>query len=256
VEWLAEHHAGSGEILATGTVVDRLEKSRLTHCTPRPDAALDTGHAVFTVVPDRRMPELAAANTAYPHPYPGEFFALLVALKDADRAQQAREDIYARYLRERAVVFLSIDRNSAGRDLATLLDDLVTNALMDAVIRYTAGAETHIAGIGGGLAILTFDTPQEALDFALTVRARFVQNAIPVKTGIDVGPVLLLPNSHGRSGIAGEPVNVASKISEDAGEGGRINLTTRAAAALSSLPPGANPFEARVSGLTLTGVFV
>lgn len=256
VESLAESFARGGEILVTGAIAGQLDPARLRDCTARADARAHAGCDVFAVAPGSGLPDLAAANTAYPHPYPPEFFALLTALTDAGRATDARTAIYDRYLRECAVVFLAMVPDPSDGSLTALLDDLVTKALMDTVIRRTVGADAHIASVGGGLGILTFDTAQEALDFALTIRARFAENAIPVKTGIDTGPVLHFANTHGRSGISGDPVNIASKISEDGGAAGRINITSRAAAGLSNLPPGSNPFEVRASGLTLTGVFV
>jgi class 3 adenylate cyclase len=255
VESLAEHHARGGEVLITDGIRNAIADA-VFHCEARPELAPYAGCGVFTLRSERRMPQLPASNTAYPHAFPPEFFGLLSGLRSSDRADQLKEQIYARYLHERAIVFLSMAREPSDGTLASLLDDLVTAALMDAVIRNNAGTEGHLAGAGGGLGILTFDTPQEALDFAVTIRARFVENAIPVKTGIDIGPVLLFQNAHGRSGITGEAVNVASKISEDAGDTGRINITARAAAQLSKLPPDSNHYQISVSGRTISGTFV
>ncbi|MEI6243820.1 MAG: hypothetical protein WCQ64_02135, partial [Acidobacteriota bacterium] len=55
------------------------------------------------------------------------------------------------------------------------------------------------------------------------------------------------------SGISGDPVNTASKLSEDTGTGGRIRVSTRALQGLAA-PPDAQPFEVMVSRITLTGV--
>ena len=152
-------------------------------------------------------------------------------------------------------MFLSVEREPNDGGLATLLDDLVVNALMETVIGRLPGAAAHVTGIGGGIAILAFEQADEAVDLALTLRAQFMKNAMMVKIGIDRGAVLFFANSRGRSGITGDPVNIASKISEDAGAVGRINITARAAAAVRHLPP-SNPFQTTISGIALSGVFI
>jgi class 3 adenylate cyclase len=76
-----------------------------------------------------------------------------------------------------------------------------------------------------------------------------------VRIGIDRGTVLLFESGDGSKNVAGDPVNVASKISEDAGLAGRIRLTARAAGELD--PPAAGePFLVTVSGVQLTGISV
>ena len=85
------------------------------------------------------------------------------------------------------------------------------------------------------------------------LRARLSQNGLPVSLGIDWGPVLLLRNQSGPSGIAGDPVNIASKISEDLGESGKIYVTSRAARHLQGLSSERN-FSVKISGLLLTGI--
>jgi class 3 adenylate cyclase len=64
--------------------------------------------------------------------------------------------------------------------------------------------------------------------------------------------VLLFEAPDGSRTIAGHPVNVASKIAEDAGLSGRIGVTTRAAAQLGAAQAG-EPFQVTVSGVLLTG---
>ena len=140
----------------------------------------------------------------------------------------------------------------AGDDLTALLDDLVVNTCLDVIVRETAGRGGPIVTSGGGLSLLAYGTTGEALEFARALRARAADNGIPVRIGIDEGPVLLFEAPDGSKTIAGDPINVASKIAEDAGLAGRIGVTTRAATQLGGAPAG-EPFQVTVSGVLLTG---
>ena len=252
VEYVAEHHAGPGEILATATVRDRCPDT--FQFRPRTD--LHAHGAIFSVSNAPRMRELEAVNRRYPHPWPAEFFERLLALKSAAERDTLRQEIYDAYLKRLVVVFVSRHRQpGAALTTSTLLDDLIANVLFDALISGLDAARGHVAGLGGGLGILTFDGAPEALEAADALRRRFAANSLPIKIGMASGPVLFFSNPRGPSGIAGSPVNIASKISEDAGLAGRINIASDVAA---QLPPQSNasPFEITIGGVVLHGVTV
>jgi hypothetical protein len=255
VESLAENDARAGEILVTAAMAERVAHEADDRFTPAPDLRTSDRTTVFRFATPARMAGLAATAVRYPHPFPEEFFSRLSALGTAPDRDAAKQAIYEQYLRERVILFLSVEREASDGALATLLDDLVVNALIEAVIARLPGAGTHLAGIGGGIAILAFEQADEAVDLAITLRAHFMRNAMMVKIGIDRGQVLFAANARGRSGIAGDPVNIASKISEDAGAVGRINITARAAATIPSLPD-SQPFQTTISGVRLSGVFI
>jgi hypothetical protein len=255
VELLAERDAHNGEVLVTAAMIDRVAGGADERFTPAPDVRACDGSAVSRFATAARMADLAATAVRYPHPFPDKFFTQVSALETAPDREAAKRAIYDQYLCDRVIVFLSVEREPSDGGLATLLDDLVVNALIETVIGRLPGAATHVTGIGGGIAILAFEQADEAVDLAITLRARFMQNAMMVKIGIARGPVLFFANSRGRNGITGDPVNIASKISEDAGAVGRINITARAAASMSHLPD-AQPFQTTISGITLRGVFI
>ena len=81
---------------------------------------------------------------------------------------------------------------------------------------------------------------------------KIVQAKSEPEVGMAGGPVLLFSNPRGPSGITGSPVNVASKLSEDAGIPGRINIAGSLAAELRGLG-GADPFAVDVGGVVLSG---
>jgi class 3 adenylate cyclase len=255
VENIAENHAGPGDVLVTQAVLDCCPGE--LSFTPRDGlTAASQGAAVFALSGGPGMRLLHAPERRYPHPYPDEFFDRLMALKHADEPDRARRDIYDEYLKERVVVFIARSKAARGaRTGAALLDELVANVLLDAVVSGLEGIRGRIAGMGGGLGILTFETSQEAIDAAQALRRLCAANGLVVKIGMASGPVLLFSNPRGPSGIAGSPVNVASKLSEDAGIPGRINIAGNVAAGLDGLD-GADPFAVTVHGVVLRGLTV
>jgi len=253
VEFIAEHQAGPGEILVTTAVRDGCPEFEFQ---PRPELDGHGAGAIFALSHAPRMRQLEGANRRYPHPWPADFFDRLLALKTSAERDSLRQQIYEAYLKRLVVVFVSRDRQpGAALTTTTLLDDLIANVLFDALISGLDAARSHVAGLGGGLGILTFEGAPEALDTADALRRRFAANSLPIKIGMASGPVLYFSNPRGPSGIAGSPVNIASKISEDAGKAGRINIASDVAA---QLPPqsGATPFEITIGGVVLHGVTV
>jgi hypothetical protein len=254
VEGLAEHHAGPGEILLTREAVAGLPDVAPYALRPRDDLAGHHAAGVFTLGEARRRPDLAAGSPRYPHPFTDDFFDALLGLDTEPDPGAVKRRLYSRYQCERAIALVARERPpDAADDLTALLDDLVVNTCLDAIVRETAGRGAPLVTSGGGLALLAYGAPGEALGFARAVRARAEANEIPVRIGIDHGPVLLFEEPSGFRSIAGDPINVASKIAEDAGLAGRIGLTTRAAAQLGPAPAG-EPFQVTVSNVLLTGL--
>jgi class 3 adenylate cyclase len=254
VEVLAEHHAGPGEILLTGQGVAALPDASPYPLRAREDLAAYHATGVFALAARRRLPDLAAMDPRYPHPFTDEFFESLLGLDMAPDPSAVKRRLYAAYQRERVIALVVREPSDpAGDDLTAMLDDLVTNTCLDAIVRETVGSGDPIVTSGGGLAVLAFGTVGEALEVSRALRARSGDNAIPVRIGIDRGPVLLFENPDGSRNVAGDPVNVASKLSEDAGRAGRISVTSRAAAELSPAPAG-EPFQVTVSSVLLSGL--
>jgi class 3 adenylate cyclase len=253
VESLAEHHAGPDEILVTGEAIAGLARPSAFRFRLREDLASRHPGGVFGLIAGPRMPDLVATDVRYPHGYTEEFFRFLLDLDPRPDPRAVREKLYGTYQRERVIAFVVRDRPSReGDDLAAMLDELVVDALLDTVVGETVGRD-HVAQSGGGLAVLAFAASREALAAALELRERFAQNGIAARIGIDRGPVLFFENRDGPKGVAGDPINTASKISEDAGRAGKISLTTRVTAELGPLP-GGEPFQVTVSDVRLTGI--
>ena len=188
----------------------------------------------------------------YPHAFTDEFIGMHHAIDEAPDQDEAIRDIYTRYLRAVAVVFLARHRPQAEKDVASMLDDLLTNALLETIVRERKPG-SHLVMCGGSIALLVFDDVGEALDFASDIRSEFVRNDLPVKIGVDYGAILFFERSDGSKNLVGDPVNVSSKISEDAGQPGRIALTDRAAQLLPRDLGNAEPFHVTISKVGLSG---
>jgi class 3 adenylate cyclase len=180
---------------------------------------------------------------------------MLNAIDDAPSKEAAISDIYAHFLRASAIVFIARDRTKADRSLATMMDDLVTNALLEKLVR-DADPGSALVECGGGLAVLVFTDVGEALDFAVEQRGRFETNGLPVKIGVDYGAILFFESEGGRKNLVGDPVNTASKISEDAGRPGRVSITNRAVELLPRTPSNAEPFTTTISNVSISGYWL
>src|SRR5262245_25611625 len=105
VEELAEHHAGPGEILLTGEAVAAaaLADPSPYRLVPRADLAAYHPGGVFALAAGRRLPDLAARDERYPHPFTDGFFESLVSLDTAPDPVAVKRRLYAAYQREQAV---------------------------------------------------------------------------------------------------------------------------------------------------------
>jgi hypothetical protein len=255
VEKLAEDDAKGAEILVTHELVQRLEAPGAYALTRRTDLDALHGPGVFSLASSRRLPALRESESLYPHPFPPEFFAML--RDPVRRAEAVANQAAGAQMVERFVVFLV--RKGAARsqeDLASVLDELLLNERMNAIVQESLGGSAQVAETTGGLSIVVFERGREAVDFAHAARERFRARALAVSLGIDCGPVLLFPKGPGRAGsVAGDPINLSSKISEDLGEAGRIRITERAAEGLSGVD-GAERFEETISGVRICGVIL
>jgi hypothetical protein len=253
VELLAESYARGAEILATHELVQRLRVPGQYALERRVD--LDAVHpsGAFSVRSPRRLVSLRESESEYPHPFPPELFGLLRQTKGGCAGHANAVAIHGVQQRDCFVVFLARKgRATSQEQLASVLDELLQNEAMTAVVHETVNVTEHLAESASALAILVFERGGEALDVARTIRDRFRAKGLGVAIGIDRGPVLLFGKG-ASGGIAGDPINLSSKISEDLGEAGKIRITERAARTIEGLA-GNDRFEELISGVVVRGV--
>jgi len=252
VEGLAEDHARAGEVLVTAEWLARSPAPSGCQLLPRPDLQALHPAGVFAVDTCRRRPELREHDHDYPPPFPRPFLEVLRRLT-SEPTDPLRAATYERYLRELAVVFVSVVSEAADRPtLPRLLDRLLLAGVVDAIVKGRLGLAERVYGTGQGYVIVAFADPRQALATAREIRALFAEGGLEVRVGVDVGPVLAFEDPPGPRQIAGGPVNIASKLSVDAGVTGAIQITDRAFRSLGQAPGGTR-FELDISSVRLTG---
>jgi hypothetical protein len=257
VELLAETYARGSEILVTKELVERLRAPTEYALLRRSE--LDGLHAsgVFSLASSRRLPALFEPPMIHPHAFPAAFYGLLCERKCTAGAPKVDTATYGAQQRDCFVLFVARHTNDASEgDLAHLLEGLSQNERLAAIVEESVVVPDHLAQMGGGISILVFDDGAEALACARSLRDRFARERVDVTIGIDRGPVLLfLEGPACRGGIAGDPINLSSKISEDLGEVGWIRITERAAKGIEGLVD-ARPFVETISHVEVRGVIV
>jgi class 3 adenylate cyclase len=146
-----------------------------------------------------------------------------------------------------------LEREREDREIPEVaaLNDLALAAgvkrLGQALVEDLAGLEIKTAA---GVSIYLFDDPRHGLDFCRKLRQSLAQQGVQLRIGMDVGRVLVFELGAGLRDIAGSPVNIASKLAQDVGEFGRIQLTTEAARR-AGLPAVTAARTVKVAGVTL-----
>jgi len=99
--------------------------------------------------------------------------------------------------------------------LNQLTDWVVVNAILNEIaVKY----DVQLIKSNGDLAIFVTDQPNEALELAEEVFLSMSVSDDKVSIGLSRGEVLIFNLESGAKDIAGGPINVASKISEDLDE--------------------------------------
>ena len=221
VELVAEEHTRSGELVVTGNVVDLLSSEHGITFEPRVDL-LERFGDVRRVTDGPLLAGLDASNTAYPAPFSSAFTEDLSVYartrRDSRVPKQAHEEL--------AVVLIEREPEEPGVEEVAVLNNLALTAAMKRIGRTllpaTSGAEVKNAGLIG---IYTFADCREAIDFAKSFRDALLAQGVQCRIGIDAGPVLVFELGAGARDIAGSAVNVASKLAQDVGEYGRVQIS-------------------------------
>lgn len=221
VEMLAEDHAAAGELLVSDTLVDDLSIHSFQAA-----ARDDLPGRIYRVTDGPVLEDLDATDTAYPAPYSSDFTSGLAEYSRTRRDSRAPNTVY----RDVAVVMVEREREEDGVPEVVVLNDLALTAAMKRIGRLLLGtsAGEEVKAMGN-LGIYIFDHASAAVIFARAFRDALAEQGVRCRVGIDAGPVLLFDLTPGSREIAGSPVNVASKLSQDVGEYGAIRLSEAAA---------------------------
>jgi class 3 adenylate cyclase len=253
IEHVAEELTRGGEILSTESTYARMaprHRALTALCAPARAAiplyvTTQFGACAFVETPD--------AGADYPAPFSKRFLDTLRSHTVAELAAMP----FAEHRRQRAVVFVQAAPGARLR----LLDAFTELAVVDALIRRTVerlGGD--LVKSNGAIAIALFERDADAVQFALALEEELSANAPDARIAVARGEVFVFDLDRADASapareIAGDPVNIASKLAEDSALTGI--LVDRSV----SLPPLASRyaterFSLRLGAIALDGVRV
>lgn len=225
IEEVAENETAGGEIVISQAICDRLPANHGFSLERRSDLNTDIG-AFYRVLDGKRLHELQPHDQRYPIPYSEDFYTDLVAYQARAHDEALTRQLSEKYLQHKVVVLIDRENQEGDVHEISMFNHLSFSALMkDIGLRLlppTAGTEIKVAG---SLGIYVFDDAAAALNFARSFREEFAKYEIGCRVGIDAGDVLIFDLPAGGKDIAGNPVNVASKMSQDKGAFGKLYLS-------------------------------
>ena len=221
VETIAETHTEGGDLIATDTFARMLVNPQQFALAPLRFADEALGEH-FKVENGPRLEGLDVSNINYPAPFSDDFSTGLSRYARTRRPSAVPRQAY----QDLAVVLIIREREERDIPEVAVLNDLALTAAMKRIgttlLRDLDGAEVKNSGVIG---IYTFPAASTAVDFARAYRSALDEQGIQCAIGVDMGPVLIFELGNGTRDIAGLAVNVASKLAEDVGAFGRIQVS-------------------------------
>lgn len=194
----------------------------------------------------------ADSRVSYPHSFDATFFTLLdmYARADVQEKEILRESLEQHASREGFILFFAYElQKSLG--LAGVISQQVEDTMLRsrfASLPGCAGAQWIKAG--GGIGILEGNSLEALFTCAKQIAQTCAEEGVDVAFGIDKGSYFIFEQEDGDRDVAGSPVNIASKLSEDSGVAGSI-LISKAAWQGGRI---AEPRLVEVSGLRFTAM--
>ncbi len=261
---LAENQTSAKEIVVSDTVRARLGQDWQAHLARREDLDADGGDSdgrpgFYSLNYDNygaRFLDLAVDFSAgfqasgerkfYPFPFGMEFF---LAMKQMETSAEARAKL-AKYCFDKTVILIKIYHPKSPLLLNQLTDWVVMNALLNEIaVKYSV----RLVKSNGDLGIFVADSQTEAVEFAEDVILSLRETRDLVSIGLAAGEILLFGLDQGGMELAGGPVNIASKISEDVEERDSLYVHESVQVPAHHLAKFAE-FEMGKSGVTLRGL--
>ncbi len=226
IENLAEEYVDGGEIHITESVVKPINNNHKINEIENP---LKYPIKIFNLeIPIKS--ELKGIDTLemYPIPYSKEFFIDIKKLRDSKKAIYGKllSELREKYIKSKIVVLVEREVKKERNIEVSILDDLASYTLMNRVsMRLLNDFEGKKIKLVGNLGIYVFSDVEEAIIFTRKFHKEMLKYGIKCKSGLAYGEVILFELPNGKRDIAGSPVNIASKISQDIGEFNYLYLT-------------------------------
>ena len=242
IEAIAEDETSGGEIVMSRTVFERLTGSVRDAARVRED--LQEEGALWSVTGFPGVVEAVEGNNPhYPTPFDATFFQ---RLRSASLAELGKDE-FPEYRKSRTVAFVKVDHHPH----EFLLDSFTDMSLINLAVRRIASTYgADVVKSNGTLAIVLFDEGSEAVAFARDIIEGNRALGFTAHVGLARGEVYLFPLANGAREIAGNPVNIASKLAEDSGLEG---VLVESSVALGALAGKGEPFRLTLSKVDLTG---
>ena len=242
IEDIAEDDTAGGEIVVSDTVYPQLSAEIRAVAKIREDLR---EHGSLWSITDYAgaLSAREGDDVQYPTPFDAAFFrqlrgASMTALETA---------AFTEYRSTRTVAFVKIAHPAH----EFLLDTFTEMSLADLSCRKISDAHGgDMVKSTGSLAIVLFEDPRQAVAFSREIVLTNRRLGLTARVGVTRGEVFLFPLAQGGREIAGNPVNIASKLSEDSGLEG---VLVEQSAGLRDLPADAERFELNISRVDLLG---
>ncbi|WNG56478.1 hypothetical protein F0U59_18245 [Archangium gephyra] len=242
IEAIAEDETSGGEIVVSGAVLEHLPGGIRDAARVREDLR---AHGALWSLKDfsGRVEAVEGGDPHYPTPFDAAFFQRLRSMSMEELGKEA----FPEYRKTRTVVFVKVKH--APREF--LLDSFTDMSLIDLTVRRIAASHgADVVKSNGTLAIVLFDEGREAVAFARDIIEGNRVLGVEAHVGVARGEVYLFPLANGEREIAGNPVNVASKLAEDSGMEG---VLVESSVSLGGLERDGSPFQLTLSRVELTG---
>ncbi len=214
---IAENDVPAGKVWCTEETLHYLNISTATNAEIDGYYVLPTEERVIPTMPENTLP-------TYPHGFTTEFYTMLDAYSVAP-SQQQKEVMWNTYGQEKTVVFIQHKNSVHSSSLAGYLDRILISILWRNSIHALDIHALDLVKVEGTIAIFVMDS-SDIQSSVLLLKERLAQVGFSISGGVDRGMVLLFKD-HSISDIAGEPVNIASKLAEDIGEESTCYLVSR-----------------------------
>ena len=224
IEGVAEGYSKGGEIVLTEQLVKKINVSDKFRFICRKDLKFDFSK-IFTLADAPEMQEEIGNDKMHPIPYSHAFYHGIKKYY-LSRDQRLLKSLEKKYLVNKTIVLIEREKEDIKNAELEILDNFSLFAIASKtsleLIKKYQGDEVKS---GGNLSIYTFDNPKKALRFAEIYQKELSDQGLKCKIGIDQGPVMIFKIKKGTRDIAGIPINIASKISQDQGKMGHIYIT-------------------------------
>lgn len=226
IEEVAENETEGGEVVISQAIAELLPPSHSFTLVKRSDKPTAIGD-LFRVVDGPRLPGVTPSNTKYPIPYSDRFYSDLVAFENRLTDTAFGRELAEKYTQNKVIVLIEREGQDAETPEIALFNNLARSAMMkDVGMQLLSTSNGKEVKVVGPLGIYAFDDAAAALRFAQRFRENLARAGISCRIGIDSGPVLVFDLAVGGSDIAGNPVNIASKMAQDKGKPGKLYLSS------------------------------